>query len=77
MRMLALDFFIKVLAWTMFVAPMITFVVLSAYMVMGAAKDDDVIMGLVVAGGSIFGVGAVVLFLTYMTDFSLSKFLGA
>lgn len=75
--MLALDFFIKVLAWTMFVAPMITFVVLSAYMVMGAAKDDDVIMGLVVAGGSIFGVGAVVLFLTYMTDFSLSKFLGA
>ncbi len=75
--MLALDFFIKVLAWTMFVAPMITFVVLSAYMVMGAAKDDDVIMGLVVAGGSIFGVGAVVLFLTYMTDFSLARFLGA
>lgn len=75
--MLALDFFIKVLAWTMFVAPIITFVTLSGYMVMGAAKDDDVIMGLVVAGGSIFGVGAVILFLTYMTDFSLTKFLGA
>ena len=74
--MLALDFFIKVLAWTMFVAPPLTFVVLSSYMVLGAAKDDDVIMGLVVGGTSIFGVGGAVLFLTYFTDFSLTRFFG-
>jgi len=70
--MLDLDFIIKIIGWTMAVGPVAVFVVISAYMVAGAAKDDETIMMMVMAGMGSFGIGLAILVMIYLTDFSLN-----
>lgn len=67
-----LDLIVKILGWTMFVAPVVVFVVLSGYMVWGAAQDDEVIMALAMAGLASFGIGFAILLFVYLTDFSVT-----
>lgn len=71
------DILIKIIAWTLFIGPMIVFVVLSGYMVWGSAKDDEMIMGFVMAGLASVGIGAAVLAFIYFTDFSIATMFGA
>jgi hypothetical protein len=72
----SLDTLIKILGWTLFVGPIFVSILLSGYMVWGAAKDDEVIMGLVLAGMSSVGIGIAVLAFVYFTDFSIASMFG-
>jgi hypothetical protein len=71
-----LDLVIKILGWSMAIAPIVVFNVLSAYMVAGAAQDDEVIMGMLMAGLGSVGLGVAILLFVYLTNFSLNNFLG-
>ena len=70
-----LDLALKVVAWAMTITPVTVFVVISLYMMMGAAEDDDSIKGLIMLGVGIFAVGAFLLTMTYFAGFSTSWFL--
>lgn len=70
-----LDFFIKVLGWAMALSPVLVFLVISGYMVWGAAKDDETIMALVMLGLGMFGIGAGILLIVYLTTFSFNTLL--
>lgn len=71
-----LDLALKVIAWAMTVTPVTVFVVISFYMISGAAADDDSIKGLVMLGLGIFAVGSILLLMTYVAGFSVGMFLG-
>lgn len=70
------DLAVKVVAWAMTVTPVTVFVVISFYMIGGAAEDDDSIKGLVMLGLGIFSIGAVLLGLSYFTGFSADWLVG-
>lgn len=71
-----LDLAVKVVAWAMTVTPVTVFVVISFYMMWGAAEDDDSIKGLIMLGLGIFSIGAVLLGLSYFTEFSVGWLMG-
>lgn len=70
-----LDLALKVIAWAMTVTPVTVFVVISFYMMWGAAQDDDSIKGLMMLGIGIFAVGAILLLMTYFAGFSTEWFM--
>ncbi|OGL95171.1 hypothetical protein A2348_02510 [Candidatus Uhrbacteria bacterium RIFOXYB12_FULL_58_10] len=70
-----LDLALKVIAWAMTVTPVTVFLVISFYMMSGAAEDDDSIKGLIMLGLGIFSVGAILLLMTYFAGFSTEWFL--
>lgn len=71
-----LDLALKVIAWAMTVTPVTVFIVISFYMMWGAAQDDDSIKGLIMLSLGIFAVGAILLVMTYVAGFSTEWFLG-
>jgi hypothetical protein len=70
-----LDLALKVVAWAMTVTPATVFLVVSFYMMAGAAEDDDAIKGLIMLGLGIFAVGAILLVMTYFAGFSVEMLL--
>lgn len=66
---------LMVIAWAMTVTPVTVFIVISFYMMWGAAEDDDAIKGLIMLGIGIFAIGAILLALTYFAGFSTEWFL--
>ena len=71
--MMDLDFLIKVVGWSFTIGPVAVFLVISSYMVAGAAKDDEAIMAMVMAGMGAFGVGVCILIVMYLTSFSINN----
>ncbi len=70
-----LDLALKVIAWAMTVTPVTVFLVISFYMMAGAAADDDSIKALIMLGIGIFAVGAILLLMTYVAGFSTEWFM--
>ncbi len=70
-----LELAVKMIAWAMTLTPIAAFTAISAYMIAGAAKDDDMIKAIAMLGVSVFSIGAVLLALVYFTDivFTLGK----
>ncbi len=70
-----LDLALKVVAWAMAITPLTVFIVVSFYMMMGAAEDDESIKGIMMLGIGIFTVGSALLAMTYFAGFSTSWFM--
>ncbi len=70
-----LDLALKVVAWAMAITPLTVFIVISAYMMLGAAEDDDSIKGIMMLGVGIFVIGAGLLAMTYFAGFSTAWFM--
>lgn len=68
------DLAVKVIGWAMALTPLTVFVVVSFYMMSGAAEDDDSIKGLLMLGVGIFALGVILLAASYFTNFSTSWF---
>ena len=67
-----LELALKVIGWAFAGTPVLVFTIVSFYMIMGAAGDDDLIKALVMLGTAIFLIGTILLVVLYMTDlFSL------
>lgn len=62
---------VKVIAWAMTLTPMTVFVIISFYMMAGAAEDDESVKGLLMLGLGIFFIGLILLIMAYFTHFSL------
>lgn len=58
---------LKIVGWAMTLTPIVVFAVISFSMIMGAARDDEVIMGLVLLAAAIFAIGLIMLILVYFT----------
>ncbi len=71
-----LDLIIKIIAWVMSITPVVVFIIVSSYMIKGAAEDDETIMGLVMLAVTIFGIGVAILTLTYFTDLTVASLFG-
>ncbi len=71
-----LDLVLRIIAWVMAITPIVVFIIVSSYMIKGAAEDDETIMGLVMLAVTIFGIGVAILTLTYFTDFTVASLFG-
>ncbi len=67
-----LDTIFKALGWAMAITPLAVFLMITFYMIRGAAKDDSVVMGLVLLGLAIFGIGVGILIIFYLADFTFA-----
>ncbi len=65
---MTLDLALKVIGWALTATPLVVFLVISFYVIMGAAGDDDLIKALVLLGVVIFFIGAILLVLVYLTN---------
>ena len=59
---------LKIIGWVFTVAPVLIFVVISAYIIRGAMGDDDAIKSLVMIGFTFFFLGLIILLLIYLTN---------
>ncbi|MBI2551409.1 hypothetical protein HYV73_03650 [Candidatus Uhrbacteria bacterium] len=60
---------IKILGIIMMGLPMIVFLVVSGYAILGSAEDDAMVKGLLYLGLAMFLIGALIIGLVYLTDF--------
>lgn len=58
---------LKFVGWVFALAPLITFLAISGFMVWGAGKDDGTIMALNMIGITIFLIGVILLVLVYLS----------
>ena len=65
----SLELILKSLGWVMAGLPVAVCALIAVVMIRGAAKDDPVVMSLVMIGLTVFGIGAGILILMYLTDF--------
>jgi len=65
---MSLELILKIISWAMLATPLIVFLIISGYMIFGAASDDDEIMALVILGFTLFFMGTGMLALLYFTD---------
>lgn len=63
-----LELVAKVLGWVFVLGPVAAVTTVSFHLIMGAAKDDDMIKGFVYLGYSLVLLGAGMLALAYFTD---------
>ena len=66
---MGLDLAVKIIGWAMTIVPLTIFIVISGYMVWGAAEDDEVIKALVLLAIAIFAIGLTIIVLAYFTTF--------
>lgn len=65
---MTLGLLVKMIGWAMAGIPVTVILVISVYMIIGAAGDDDAIKVLVMLGIAMFLIGVVILALVYFTD---------
>jgi len=65
---MTLEMIIKTAGWIMVIIPATLAVSISFFMFRGAAKDDELIMTLIILGATTFLIGAGILILFYLTD---------
>lgn len=65
---MALETIMLVVGWAMFATPIVVFLSITTRLVIGAAKDDDVIMATLGLGVTICVIGGGILLAVYLTD---------
>ncbi|MBU0646669.1 hypothetical protein KJ611_04360 [Patescibacteria group bacterium] len=65
---MSLETIIKTVAWIFTIVPATIALSISFFMFRGAAKDDSIIMVLVVLGMTVFFIGLGTLIIFYLTD---------
>lgn len=65
---MSLETIIKTIGWIMTIVPATIALTISFFMFKGAAKDDELIMVLVILGMTVFFVGLGILIVFYLTD---------
>lgn len=65
---MSLETIIKALGWVMVIIPASVALTISFFMFRGAAKDDELVMVLVILGMTVFFIGLGILVLFYLTD---------
>ncbi|GEM_PF-853087 len=68
MAFLNLDLAVKVIGWVLTIGPIAAVLTISVHLILGAAKDDDTIKGIVSLGFSLFFLGIAMLLIAYFTD---------
>lgn len=63
-----LPFIVTVIGWVLVIGPIATVLAISVHLVLGAAKDDEMIGGFVRLGVSMFLLGLGILALVYFTN---------
>ncbi len=59
---------LKILGWIFVLAPTVTFISISFYMIRGAMADDETVKALVLIGLAAFFMGIILLLMLYLTD---------
>jgi xanthine/uracil permease len=59
---------VTILAWFLFLTPLILFLGLSIHMLRGIMEDDATIKALTMLGIALCAIGGILLLLIYMTD---------
>ena len=58
---------VEIFGWILLVGPVLAMLAACVHVIIGAAKDDDMIRGFVMLGFSLMLLGAVMLALAYLT----------
>ena len=65
---MAIALIIKILGWIFLIFPIITYIGLCSFVVWQVAKNDELIMGAIMGGFTLFVLGIVMLVVSYFTD---------
>ena len=64
---MSIETILKIIGWAMTIIPLTAFLIVSGHMFLGAAKDDEAVMAIVLLAITIFAVGAGILVMVYFT----------
>lgn len=65
---MSLELTVKIISWVLVIVPTAAFLSISTYMIIGAAKDDAYMKGIIGLAATLWVMGALFLSLIYFTD---------